>query len=94
MSDFVAGLVADFHKFVEADKEKAERAFSEIKKIFGFDEATAKAYVEAHAPALEQEVKTDVTQVVKDAETAVKAAEPVVAQAVETAVKDVASEVK
>lgn len=94
MSDFVAGLVADFHKFVEADKEKAERALSEIKKIFGFDEATAKAYVEAHAPALEQEVKADATQVVKDAETAVKAAEPVVAQAAETAVKNVASEVK
>lgn len=51
MPDFVEGLVEDFHKFVAAnDKEAAQTAFSEVKKIFGFDDDTAKAFVDARAP--------------------------------------------
>jgi hypothetical protein len=46
--DFIQGLVNDFHKAVGVnDKSAAQVAFSEIKKIFGFGDDEAKAFVDA-----------------------------------------------
>lgn len=53
MPDFIEGLVADFHRFVGVnDKANAQVVFSEIKKIFGFGDDEARAYVDARAPKL------------------------------------------